>query len=245
MMLRKMKSHAFYYLDIALKVILVCVLVLACFLAFYQVKLAHYFPIKTVRVHGIHRGYQKEVENLVKPLVNRGFFTINVDFIRERLMQIPWVSHLSVHRLWPDRIEITIVEKQPIARWNNQSLLSEAGELFSPRLSTYPASLPIFVGPLGKQVMMLEYFNQMDRLFAPLHVKISYLELTPYLTWKVKLDNGINLQIGHQDVFMRLDHFVKVYGKIVGNRAMDIDYIDLRYSNGLAVRWKSAIHTAS
>ena len=56
----------------------------------------------------------------------------------------------------------------------------------------------------------------MNRLLTPLHAKISYLELTPYLTWKLTLDNGITLQIGHKDILTRLNHFVKVYPKIMG-----------------------------
>jgi cell division protein FtsQ len=89
-------------------------------------------------------------------------------------------------------------------------------------------------------MFMLKYFNDINRLFAPLHAKISYLELTPYLTWKLRLNNGITMQMGHKDILTRLGHFVKVYPKIVGARAIDVDYIDLRYPNGLAVRWKTA-----
>jgi cell division septal protein FtsQ len=31
---------------------------------------------------------------------------------------------------------------------------------------------------------------------------------------------------------------VKVYPKIVGMHESDVEYIDLRYSNGIAVKWK-------
>ena len=91
--------------------------------------------------------------------------------------------------------------------------------------------------------MMLQYFYEINRLLKPLHAKISYLELTPYLTWKFKMNNGIMMQIGHKDILTRLNHFVKVYPKIVGDRAVDVEYIDLRYSNGVAVRWRTIVKT--
>jgi cell division septal protein FtsQ len=37
----------------------------------------------------------------------------------------------------------------------------------------------------------------------------------------------------------RLSHFVKVYPKIIGERAAQVEYIDLRYQDGLAIRWKT------
>lgn len=207
--------------------------------ALNQFNLASYFPIKTVRVYGINRVKQKEVHDVVLPLVSHGFFTVNVDFIRDQMLQSPWISDLNVRRIWPDKIEVTLMEKKPVARWSEDVLLSERGELFVPK-SEYPAGLPRFVGPEGQQIFMLQYFNNINRLLSPLRANISYLELTPFFTWKLTLNNGITMQVEHKDILTRLSHFVKVYPKIVGTRANDVDYIDLRYPNGVAVRWKPA-----
>jgi cell division protein FtsQ len=154
---------------------------------------------------------------------------------------MPWVSGIFVRRYWPDRIEITIIEKNAVARWNEQGLLSDKGEIFSPHQTTYPDKLPMFSGPDGKQITMLQTFIEMNRLFAPLHARITQLELSPYLSWKLMLDNGMILRIGHKDVLTRVDHFVKVYPKVIGDRIMDVEYVDLRYPNGMAVRWRTPI----
>jgi cell division protein FtsQ len=233
----------FQYVTQVVKIALLGMLVLSSIFAINQFKLSRYFPIKTIRVYGIHHLDHQEVQALLLPLVNHGFFTINVESIRDRLLQMPWASDIFVRRDWPDQIDITIIEKNAIARWNEETLLSQSGELFSPKQETYPVKLPKFIGPDGNQIVMLQYFNEMNRLLMPLRAKISYLELTPYFTWKLKLDNGITLQIGHKDILTHLDHFVKVYPKIVGDHAADVDYIDLRYPNGLAVRWKAPVKT--
>jgi cell division protein FtsQ len=245
MELRKGKHlrRPFHYAAKTLNVLLLGVMVLSFVFALNQIKLSDYFPIKNVRVYGVNRVDHKEVQGLLQPLVNRGFFAINVDIIRDRLLQMPWVSDIFVRRNWPDQVDITVIEKNALARWNDTTLLSTSGELFSPKQETYPVDLPRFVGPAGQQVVMLDYFNQMNRLLAPLHAKIAHLELTPYFTWKLTLDNGITLQIGHKDILTRLDHFVRVYPKIVGNRTTDVDYVDLRYPNGVAVRWKTVTKT--
>jgi len=221
------------------KILILGIIVLSIVFAVNQIQLSRYFPIKTVRIYGINRISEQEIRTSLLPLVNHGFFTIDVEYIRDRLLQMPWLSDLYVRRIWPDRVEITVVERKPIASWNEESLLSEAGELFTPKRETYPAHLPRFTGAGGQQIFMLQNFKDINRLLLPLHAKISYLELTPDFTWKLTLDNGITMQMGHKDSLTRLNHFVKVYPKIVGTRAADVDYIDLRYPNGVAVRWKA------
>ena len=220
------------------KISMIGVIVFSVVFTLNNLNLSDYFPIKTVRVYGLNRVNQQEVHDLLYPLVEKGFFTINVESIRNCLLQMPWVSDLYVRRVWPDQVIVTLTEKKPIALWNENTLLSESGELFTPKQETYPADLPKFTGPTGQQFFMLRYFSDINRLLLPLHAKISYLELTPFLTWKLTLDNGITMQVGHEDILTRLNQFVKVYPKIVGTRANDVDYIDLRYPNGVAVRWK-------
>ena len=221
------------------KVTLLGVLIFSSIYAVNQIKLSQYFPIKSVQIYGVNRVDRQEVQSLLLPLVNRGFFTVNVEHIHERLAQLPWVSNTYVRRNWPDQITITVLERVPVAKWNEQSLLSDAGELFSPEQHSYPENLARFVGPDGQHIYMLQYYYEINRLLIPLHARIASLELTPYSTWKVILSNGITLRMGHKDVLTRLSHFVKVYPKIVGNRVADVEYVDLRYSNGVAIRWKS------
>lgn len=192
-----------------------------------------------MRVYGIAHVDRDEVKDLLTPLLARGYFGISVEYIRERLLPLPWVSDIAVRRAWPDQVEITIMEKNAIARWNAEHLLSDNGEIFTPNANTYPRTLPQFVGPQGQQMVMLRYFLQINRLLSPLHVKIVYFELTPYLSLNFILDNGITLRLGHKDILTRLGQFVKVYPKIVRDHEANVDYIDLRYPNGIAVKWRS------
>jgi len=226
------------YLLQAIKLFIIAIVISFSLFLIKQSKPAHYFPIKEVNIYGVNHLNQQEVQISLFPLVKGSFFAVNVASIRNQLLQMPWVADTYVRRSWPNQIDITIVEKKAIAKWNEQNLLSSAGELFSPVAETYPNNLPQFSGPDGKHMVMLQNYDEMNRILYPLHAKISYLELTPYLTWKLKLDNGIVLRMGHKDILTRLSHFVKVYPKIVGERTTDVDYVDLRYSNGVAVRWK-------
>lgn len=203
-----------------------------------QFKSTHYFPISEVKISGVDHDRQ-EMQKILMPLVKKGFFVVDVSQIKERLLQFPWVTEASVRRVWPNTIIIQVSEKKPLARWNRSGLLATSGEIFSPAKNTYPADLPQFIGPDGEQVQLLKFYNNLTSILAPLHFKISQLELTSTRSWSLILSNGMKLNIGYKDVLTRIGHFVKVYPKIVGERASEVDYIDLRYSNGMAVRWKA------
>jgi cell division protein FtsQ len=144
-----------------------------------------------------------------------------------------------VRRVWPQSIDIEIVEKNSLARWNDLGLLSTTGEIFNPNKISYPKELPQFKGPPGTQMQMLNYYDIIDSLISPLECKIVEMELTDAHAWHIILSNGIKLNLGYKDILTRMEHFVIVYPKIVGSRASRVDYVDLRYSNGLAVHWKT------
>ena len=177
--------HKFlHHFALIFKIAIVIAVIISLGYAISRNNITRYFPIKTVRVYGVERVDQHAVQSVVAPLANRGFFNVNVEYIRDRLLQMPWVANTFVRRYWPDRIDITIIEKNAIARWNDQSLLSDGGEIFAPEQESFPTSLPVLIGPDGQQMVMLQYFNQINRLFLPLHARISHLELTPYFSWK-------------------------------------------------------------
>jgi cell division protein FtsQ len=218
-----------------------------CFIAFIffiifslnQLKTAQYFPITEVKIAGVQHVDHSEVQHLLMPLVNKGFFGVSVEHIKESLAQFPWVADSSIRLVWPNQIIIQVTEKIALARWNDDKLLSTAGQLFSPAHETYPSDLPQFVGPEGMQLKMMENYRQVSRIFAPLHFKITQFEVSPAHVWSLMLNNGIKVNIGHKDILTRVSDFVKVYSKIIGTRANEVSSVDLRYSNGLAVRWKT------
>ncbi len=218
-----------------------------CFVAFVffatyvfnQCKTTHYFPIKEVKIAGIQHVNHDEVQHILLPLVNKGYFAVSVEHIKESLAQFPWVADASVRRVWPNQIIIQVSEKSPLALWNNEKLLSTSGQLFSPARNTFPADLPLFMGPEGAQLKMMENYAELSKIIAPLHFTMTRFEWSPGHVWSMTLNNGIKVNIGHKDILTRVGDFVKVYPKIIGNRANEVNSVDLRYSNGLAVRWKT------
>jgi cell division protein FtsQ len=60
------------------------------------------WPIRAVRIEGE---------------ATTGLLLVDVDAVRHALEELPWIERAYVRRLWPDRLLLTVVEQQPVARW--------------------------------------------------------------------------------------------------------------------------------
>ncbi len=60
--------------------------------------------------------------------IGRNIFFVPLDLRRKQLEQIPWIEHATVMRLLPDRIQVSVVERKPVAftRIGNQIGLVDA-----------------------------------------------------------------------------------------------------------------------
>lgn len=202
------------------------------------------FPIRTVKVSGEYQhASNQKIEKIVSPLVKKSLFSVNLTAIRKELMQLPWVKSVVVERMWPDELMIKLSEKIPLAVWNTKGLLSSRGKLFYPERATFPQTLPQFVGPKGKQAQMLSTYRQITRLISSLDLHIVQLVLSSDMLWRMKLSNGMDVMVGEQAVLPRIKRFVRVYNTVFADKRR-AKYIDLRYADGLAVKWDDTTRDA-
>lgn len=204
-----------------------------------QMKNPVLFPVRHVKVVGAQHVDHQQLQQLLLPSMRHGFFGLKLTQIRNRILQFPWVFDVSVVRSWPDVVLIQVIERHAVALWNETQLLSAKGEIFTPNKKSFPVGLPHFIAPEGKALTVLQQYHLLSQLVAPLKVHILSLELTPWHSWLIVLQNGIRIHVGYKDILTRINHFVKVYPSIIGAKAEKVDYVDLQYPDGFAVRWKT------
>jgi cell division protein FtsQ len=59
-------------------------------------------------------------------------------------------------------------------------------------------------------------------------------------SWSATLQSGVVLRLGTGDILKKMRGFSRMYRAELSAQMDRIAYIDLRYSNGLAVGWKAA-----
>jgi cell division protein FtsQ len=170
--------------------------------------------------------------------VGRSFFATDLSDVKEKLEKRPWVESAAVKRVWPDRLAIEVREKKPLAYWSDGRLVSRSGEVFSPPNPEVAGKLPLLSGPDERVMDVIRMARSMSETLTEHRLGFAGLSLEQRGAWTLTLSNGIEVELGRDQVTQRFDRFVTVYQERLASRANEVEGVDARYSNGVAVKWK-------
>lgn len=184
-----------------------------------------------------------EIEIALKAINLSNFFHVNVNNVHEVIMQLPWVYSVAVRKQWPNELKIYVVDQTPVASWNGDFLINQAGKAFQADKSRLNELLPAFFGPEGSEELALSNYKNMNRLLQYHEFAIEELMLSERFAWELTLKNGISLNLGRENRIERIQRFMDIYPHIIENIKVEqqVNYVDLRYDTGVAVGWKQAI----
>ena len=192
------------------------------------------FPLREVRVLGEpHFTTAADLEALAAKELRGNFFTLDLARARKAFESLPWVRKADLRRHWPDRLEVRLEEHVPLARWGALGLVSTQGEVFS---ASYDGELPVFVGPAGSAKEMAIQYAYFRKSLEPLGRVPTRVSVTARRAWTLQLDSGLTLELGRAEPEDRLARFVQNYGQAVALLGRRMQHVDMRYTNGFAVR---------
>jgi cell division protein FtsQ len=201
-----------------------------------------HLPVKNVLIEGEFTHLDTAaLQHAAAAPARGGFFTVDAAAIVRAVQVLPWVERVSVRRIWPDTLRVAVGERVAVARWGDRALLTAHGESFAPQPDTWPAGLPVLSGPSGQEKRVLAEFHALGKALKPAGLVLAGLALDARRSWQAQLANGITLALGRERHHERLLRFVRLYPAALAARAEEITQVDLRYTNGFAVRWKAPV----
>ncbi|MFN3233986.1 MAG: cell division protein FtsQ/DivIB [Gammaproteobacteria bacterium] len=214
------------------------ILIILTLIIFFEFHNARLFPITNVAVAGNYQHINTDsVKRIVLPLTQKGFFGVNIQTMQKQLEQLAWIASVEVSRAWPNSLVITINEKQPVAVWNDNSLLLASGKIFTPEDKEVPGDLPRFQSFEGSQLMVLDAYQKIIPILSSIGLKLTNIRLLSSGDWEVTLDNKTVVQLGKNNIVGKMQEYAKVYEQDIVKRKQNPAYVDMRYHNGLAIRW--------
>lgn len=190
------------------------------------------FKLRSVQLtHTPQQVDLNQLSQVVRQTAGESFFTVDLEKTRLSFEQLPWVRKVSVRRHFPWGLEVAVEEHVPMARWNSVALVNTYGEVFAGH-SNLP--LPDFNGEPDSSAQVAGMYVAMNRQLAGVHRSIAQISLSPRYAWQLRLDNGMLLELGREQMQQRLERFVAVYSYSLATLARKVNYVDLRYRNGFA-----------
>lgn len=197
-------------------------------------------PIKNVEIGGVFKHVSKgHVQRQIQGLVAGNFFTVDIRKIQDVIKSNVWVDTVSIRRLWPDTLRISIKEKRPMARWLKKGMVSTSGKQFNAMPKGKYRLLPLFVGPENYHSVVATRYKRYKKQFSTIGLIIRKITVTPRRAWRIDLSNGIQIRLGRSDMDMRVARLVRIYKSVLGKNSNNVRAIDMRYTNGFAVKWKA------
>jgi cell division protein FtsQ len=203
-------------------------------------------PVHVISMDGpFQRVSPGQIEKAVAPYLGAGFMSADLDAIERAVEALPWVEHARVQRRWPTSLHVTVVEQTAAARWGDSGLLNMRGELFERSAAHVPSELPRLSGPDGTESAVAQRYLAAEARMLEAGLRIAALRLDERGAWEIDLDSGVTIRLGRQAVDARLERFIRTAAPVIAHRIGDVSYVDMRYSNGFAIGWRTPGSPAS
>ncbi len=169
---------------------------------------------------------------------------LDVADARARLEAIPWIAEATVRKLYPDRLQITVTEREPFALWQQQGkvkVIAADGTVLSETVEPRLASLSFVVGN-GAAARARDFLAVLDR-YPTLRDSVRASIYVAERRWNLRLKNGIDVRLpetnleGALATLARLDREKNLLSR-------DITAVDLRLADRLTVRLSDTVAQA-
>lgn len=205
------------------------------------------FTLKAVTVNGVSQVPLERVNALTvrsgaMPYVKGNFFTAELDEIRDGFETVPWVRKAMVRREWPDRLIVSLEEHHALGTWGEGKLLSTNGEVFVANMAEAEEGTKLleFEGPEGSEKEVFARYLAFKSWFAPLGIAPESVTLTGRYAWTLRMNTGMVVELGREQhdssLKERVDRLISVYPQLMEKLNGRINHVDMRYTNGLALK---------
>src|SRR6202167_5866248 len=197
-------------------------------------------PVHVISMDGsFQRVSPGQIEKAVAPLTRSGFMSADVDGIQRAVEALPWVDHARIQRRWPNSLHVTVTEQTAAARWDDSGLLNTRGAPVVRSATHVPSELPRLSGPDGTESQVAQRYLSLQGRMLEAGMRIAALRLDERGAWEMDLDSGVTVRVGRRDVDARIDRFIHTASQVIAHRLTEINYVDMRYSNGFAIGWRN------
>ena len=194
------------------------------------------FRIAAVSLTGSKEVSREEILTAAGVTGRASLMFLDADAARARLMANPWIADAAVLKLYPDRLQITVREREAYALWQKDghvNVIAADGTVLEPYVEARYINLPLVVGH-GAEKRAKDFLAIIER-YPDLRSVLRASVLVAERRWNLRLDSGIDVRLPETGVEEALNRLVQLdRDKKLLSR--DITAVDLRLPDRVSVR---------
>ncbi len=187
---------------------------------------------------GVAQGVRGTQSVRVTQIVPGGILSTDLDLLQQAIRDLSWPRHVTVRRLWPDGLVVSVDKEMVVAAWRDAYLNTEGMVVQWPGAR---ADLPIFDCQVSQPRAAMEIYQRLNDATAPVGLRIERLAQNELGEWTVNFATGIKLILGAERLTQRVARFLVVYERELAQKEDLVEQVDARYANGVAVRWRQPL----
>jgi cell division septal protein FtsQ len=196
----------------------------------------------------------KELCALAKVPQSASMFAVDLSAVRDRILSQPFVKSAGVSRQFPDRLEIRILEREPVASIScGQLRYVDADGVMLPGIgSQQKLDLPVISGieglqnaPVGKTITNKDIFEALEvcrtaqSLDTVIYHMISEINMnngSDIILYSA--DAGVPIVLGRGNIERKLLTLENFWNNFVASGGVEkLKYLDLRFEDQVVAKW--------
>ena len=190
------------------------------------------FPIEEIEIISSDKKYnEKKLSKYIDSIYGNDLLLSNINMIQKNIISDEWISDVEVIKSFPSKLSIRIIEHQPLAIYNNQ-IMSKSGILI--RSSSNLGNLPVVVDKQKRPTVAYDILSSSLDGLKKINLVVKKIEIYHslikiYTSSMVLISDKTNFKKNIQRLVPSFSDLKNTYGK-------KITSIDMRYSNGFAIK---------
>ena len=195
-------------------------------------------PVQVVRVSGdLSEPERVAVKAAVLQRLDGGLLGVSLDDVVASVVALSWPREVHARRVWPGIVDVSVTKDPIAARWGGGGVLNSSGEVVESAGAPDP-TLPLIRCVTANGARAMQIFQMLDQVLSGTPLRIAEVDEDALGEWQVKFTNDVTVSLGHEELLERVERFYRVYRKVIESRLDQVDHIDARYRNGVAVSWR-------
>ncbi|MEM7068162.1 MAG: FtsQ-type POTRA domain-containing protein [Pseudomonadota bacterium] len=157
------------------------------------------FSAKSLIVKGNSEVEAQNVEYSLAPQLQGTIFSFDTNLAREELLKNPWLKTANVRKVYPDKIVVEVVEREPFAFWKSSdtvTVIARDGVVLG-EASPEHLRLPQVVGT-GANLAASEFISGVAR-FPKIVTRASAFVRIADRRWDIVIDDGTKILLPEDD----------------------------------------------
>lgn len=202
---------------------------------FYEQSVKAGFGITYLDIKGRNHADTQQIINALGTRKGDPILALDLVEMRNRLLEIGWIEDALVTRKLPDRLEIRVLERRPVALWHHQDthkVIDLSGAVITEAQAHDFSHLPVVSGQ--KAASQAHQFLKMLQTEPDIYADVWAIQLISERRWDVHLRSGVTVRLPETNPSDAWSILAKLeQEKQITSR--DIGTIDLRVPNKLVV----------